>query len=132
MLQYMLDTDICIFVLRNRPPELRERFNQLAETLCLSTIALGELLFGAERSARPSENRLAVEALAARVEVLPFSAAAAAHFGQLRAELTALGAVCGAYDMLIAAHARSDGLTVVTNNLLEFGRVPGLRVENWV
>ena len=132
MLEYMLDTNICIYVIKNRPAALRERFDQVAEALCISTITLGELLYGVEKSARRGENLQAVEEFAARLEVIPFSAKAAAHFGQVRAELTRLGTVCGAYDMLIGAHARSEGLMLVTNNVREFQRIPGLRVDNWV
>jgi tRNA(fMet)-specific endonuclease VapC len=131
MVVYMLDTNICIYVIKNRPAELRERFDQLADELCISTITLGELLFGAEKSARRSQNLEAVEQLAARLEVLPFSAKATAHFGQIRAELARYGTPCGAYDMLIGAHARSEGLVLVTNNVREFERMPGLRVDNW-
>jgi tRNA(fMet)-specific endonuclease VapC len=131
MLEYMLDTNICIYVIKNRPAGLRERFDQLADALCISTITLGELLYGVEKSARRSQNIEAVEQFTARLEVLPFSAKAAAHFGQIRAELARVGRPCGAYDMLIAAHARSEGLTLVTNNVPEFQRMPGLRLDNW-
>jgi tRNA(fMet)-specific endonuclease VapC len=132
MLEYMLDTNICIYVIKNRPAALRERFDQLAEALCISAITLGELLYGVEKSARRSQNLQAVEQFTARLEVVPFSLRAAAHFGQIRAELEKIGALCGAYDMLIGAHARSEGLMLVTNNVREFQRIPGLRVDNWV
>jgi len=132
MLEYMLDTNICIYVIKNRPVALRERFDQLAEALCISVITLGELLYGVEKSARRTENLQAVEQFAARLEVVPFSPRAAAHFGQIRAELAKLGTLCGAYDMLIGAHARSEGLMLVTNNVREFQRIPGLLVVNWV
>ena len=131
MLEYMLDTNICIYVIKNRPVALRERFDQLAEALCISTITLGELLYGVEKSARRSQNLEAVKQFTTRLEVLPFSAKAAAHFGQIRAELARAGLPCGAYDMLIAAHARSEGLTLATNNVGEFERMPGLRIDNW-
>lgn len=132
MLEFMLDTNICIYVIKNRPAILRERFDQYAEALCISTITLGELFYGVERSARRSQNLRAVEEFAARLEVMPFPAKAAAHFGQIRAELAKLGTPCGAHDMLIAAHARSEGLTLVTNNIREFQRIPALRIDNWV
>jgi tRNA(fMet)-specific endonuclease VapC len=132
MLEYMLDTNICIYVIKNRPAALRERFNEHADALCISTITLGELFYGVERSARRSQNLRAVEEFAARLEVMPFPAKAAAHFGQIRAELARLGMPCGACDMLIAAHARSEGLTLVTNNIREFQRIPALRIDNWV
>lgn len=95
-------------------------------------MVLYELLFGAERSARPVENRTAVERFAARLVVLPFDGAAAAHAANIRADLERRGASIGAYDLLIAGHARSRGLVVVTGNLREFGRVEGLRSEDWL
>jgi tRNA(fMet)-specific endonuclease VapC len=132
MLQYMLDTNICIYVMKNYPPRLRERFNRLAERLCMSSITLSELQYGAEKSARRLENLQAVEHFAARLEVLPFPAKAAMHYGQMRAELERRGKPAGPHDLLIAAHARAEGLTVVTNDVREFRRMPGLSVENWV
>lgn len=132
MLRFMLDTNICIYVIKNYPPDLRARFNQLAEELCVSSITLGELWFGAEKSGRREANLEAVTQFAARIETLPFGAEAARHHGQLRAELERLGRPAGPNDTLIGAHARSEGLTVVTNNLREFARMPGLRVENWI
>jgi tRNA(fMet)-specific endonuclease VapC len=131
MLQYMLDTDICIYVMKERTPQLRGRFNRMAEHLCISTITLAELHYGAAHSARPVENLAAVESFAARLEVLPFSAKAAAHYGQLRAELERAGTLAGANDMLIGAHARCESLVVVTNNAREFARMPGVRSETW-
>jgi tRNA(fMet)-specific endonuclease VapC len=131
MLEYMLDTDICIYVMKNHPAELRERFNRLAEQLCISSITLAELYYGAEKSARAPENVTAVEEFAARLDVLAFSPKASRHYGQLRADLERAGTPVGAHDMLIGAHARAEGLIVVTNNLREFTRMPGLRAENW-
>lgn len=132
MLRYMLDTNICIYVMKNRPSGLRERFDRLVDELCISTISLGEMYFGAEKSTRQGENRLAIEEFAARLELLPFSVDAAAHYGQIRAELERGGRPAGTHDMLIGGHARSEGLVLVTNNLREFRRMPGLRFENWV
>ena len=132
MLRYMLDTNICIYVIKNRPPKLRERFNRLADQLCISAITLGELIYGTEKSSRPMENLSIVEQFAARLEVLAFANKAAAHFGQLRAELERAGEPVGAYDMLIGGHARSEGLVLVSNNVREFRRIKGLRVENWL
>jgi len=132
MLQYMLDTNICIYVIRNYPQQLLQRFNAIAEQLCVSAITLGELHYGAEKSARRLQNLQAIEHFSARLDVLPFSLKAAAHYGQLRAGLERAGTPVGPHDMLIGAHARSDGLIIVTNNRREFDRIPGLRVENWV
>lgn len=131
MLQYMLDTDTCIYVNRTFPSKLLQRFNRLAEQLCISAITLAELRYGAEKSERRLENLEALERFVARLEVLPFSPKAAAHYGQLRVELQRAGKPAGAHDMLIGAHARAEGLTLVTNNVREFRRMPGLRVENW-
>jgi tRNA(fMet)-specific endonuclease VapC len=132
MLTYMLDTNICIYVMKNYPQGLLEKFNSLAEQLCISCITLGELHYGAEKSARRADNLTAIEHFVARLDVLPFEAKAAAHYGQVRAELERTGTPCGPHDMQIGGHARSEGLIVVTNNLREFSRIPGLRVENWV
>jgi tRNA(fMet)-specific endonuclease VapC len=132
MLRYMLDTNICIFVIKNRPDGLRERFNRLAEQICISTITLAELHYGVEKSSRRTQNLEAVEQFAARLDLLPFSAEAAMHYGEVRAELERAGRPAGAHDMLIGAHARSAGLILVTNNLREFQPIPGLRVDNWV
>jgi tRNA(fMet)-specific endonuclease VapC len=132
MLTYMLDTNICIYVMRNYPLDLCEKFNALAEQLCISSITLGELHYGAEKSARRVDNLTAIEHFVARLEVLAFAAKAAAHYGQLRAELERAGTPCGPHDMQIGGHARSEGLIVVTNNSREFDRMPGVRTENWV
>jgi tRNA(fMet)-specific endonuclease VapC len=132
MLTYMLDTNICIYVMKNYPQDLRETFNALAEQLCISSITLGELHYGAEKSARRVENLTAIEHFVTRLEVLPFGHKAAAHYGQVRAEVERAGAPCGSHDMQIGGHARSEGLIVVTNNMREFIRMPGVRAESWV
>ena len=128
----MLDTNLCIRVLRDRPKGLRPRFNAEADALCISTVVLAELLYGASKSAKPVENRRDVERFAARLGVLAFDADAAAHAAEIRAALERSGRGIGAYDVLIAGHARSRGLVVVTGNLGEFGRVEGLRCEDWL
>jgi tRNA(fMet)-specific endonuclease VapC len=132
MLKYMLDTNLCIRVLRDRPQGLREQFNAEASSLCISSIVLYELLYGAAKSSRPGHHRHAVEKFAERVQVLDLNADAAAHAGDIRAALEREGKVIGAYDLLIAGHARSRGLIVVTSNLGEFDRVDGLRAEDWL
>lgn len=132
MLAYMLDTNICIYVMKTYPPTVREKFNAVAEQLCISSITLGELHYGAEKSARRAENLMAIEYFVARLEVLPFGDKAAAHYGQVRAELERAGMPSGPHDMQIGAHARSEGLIIVTNNVREFIQMPGLRVENWL
>jgi tRNA(fMet)-specific endonuclease VapC len=132
MLRYMLDTNICIYVIKNRPAGLRERFNSLADQLCISAITLAEVIYGAEKSARPIENHAVIEQFVARLDVLSFGERAATHYGQLRAELERAGHPVGIHDMMIGGHARSEGLTLVSNSLREFQRVEGLRLENWV
>jgi tRNA(fMet)-specific endonuclease VapC len=132
VLHYLLDTNLCIRVLRDRPHGVRERFNLAADGLCISTIVLTELLHGAAKSDRPDHNRSEVERFTARLEVLPFDAAAADHAADIRAVLERRGETIGGYDLLIAGHARSRGLIVVTGNLAEFERVDGLRCEDWL
>jgi tRNA(fMet)-specific endonuclease VapC len=128
----MLDTNLCIRVLRDRPQSIRTRFNAEADGLSISTIVLTELLHGAAKSARPVENRTEVERFANRLDVLDFDADAAAHAGDIRATLEREGCPIGGYDVLIAGHARSRGLIVVTGNLGGFNRVDGLRCEDWL
>jgi tRNA(fMet)-specific endonuclease VapC len=132
MLTYMLDTSICIYVMKFYPQELREKFNTLAEQLCISSITLGELHYGAEKSARRVDNLTAIEHFVSRLDVLPFTEKAAAHYGQVRAELERAGTPCGPHDMQIGGHARSEGLIIVTNNIREFARMPAVRAENWI
>lgn len=131
MLKYMLDTNICIFTIKNKPQEVREAFNRFYGQMCICSITLMELIYGAEKSSNPEKNLAIIESFAARLEVLHFGSEAAAHSGQVRAELARKGTPIGPYDIMIAGHARSLGLTVVTNNLREFERVAGIRVEDW-
>lgn len=132
MLRYLLDTNFCIRVLRDRPAGLRARFNANAEALGLSDVVLYELLYGAERSSDPSRVRREVEHFAARLSVLAFDSEAAAHTAEIRGDLERRGCVIGPYDLMIAGHARSRGLIVVTGNMGEFQRVQGLRCEDWL
>jgi tRNA(fMet)-specific endonuclease VapC len=131
MLRFLLDTNLCIRVLRDRTPSLREKFNLEAESLAISAIVLTELLHGAAKSARPDANRREVENFAARLEVLPFDIAAAHHAADIRATLVRQGRAIGGYDILIAGHARSRVLILVTGNRGEFDRVRGLQCEDW-
>lgn len=128
----MLDTNICIYVMRDRHPLPKERFLSHEGRLCISSITVGELAYGAEKSSRRAQNLDELDSFLSRVDVLDFDEAAARHYGQLRSELERVGTPCGAFDVQIGAHARSKGLIVVTNNRREFDRMPGLRVENWV
>ena len=131
MLKYMLDTNIIIYIMKNRPAQVKKRFKQHKEQLSISSITLGELVFGAEHSQQQERNLSDIEAMIARLEVLPFDNKPVYHFGQIRAALYNIGKPIGPYDMMIAGHARSSGLILVTNNIREFERVPGLQLENW-
>ena len=132
MLRYLLDTNIVIYVLKRRPPELRSTFNANAGRMAISSITLAELIHGAQKSQHVNENLSAIEDLCSRVDVLPYGAKAAQHYGAIRAALEKVGQSIGVNDLHIAGHARSEGLTLVTNNLSEFERVPALELENWV
>lgn len=132
MLKYLLDTNICIFTIKNRPQQVRAAFMLRHGQMAVSTVTLMELVYGAEKSANPERNLRDVEGFAARLDILNYDAEAAAHTGQLRAELAKAGTPIGPYDQMIAGHARALGLILVTNNRREFARVPGLRVEDWV
>ena len=132
MIELMLDTDTCIYVMQHRNAELRGKLEAKAGRLCISSISLAELYYGAEKSARQRGNMETIENFVARLEVLPFSIKAARHFGELRNHLRRMGTPVGPLDMLIGAHARSEALILVTNNRREFDRMPDLQVENWV
>lgn len=132
MLQFMLYTNICIYVMNEHPKGLREKFNRLTGQICISSIALAELRFGAEKSARRTENLETITQFVSRLDVLPFDEKAAAHYGEIRAALVRSGKPAGPHDMLIGAHARAENLIVVTNNIREFERMPGVRTENWI
>lgn len=130
-LRYMLDTNTCVRVLKaNATSTLAGRFNRHAEQICVSSIVLAELHFGAENSRHVGENLIGIENFVARLgTVLNFDAAAAADFGRIKVALRKNQ--IGPLDTLIAAHARSHDLIIVTANIGEFGRVPGLAVEDW-
>ena len=132
MLRYLLDTNIVIYVLKRRPVEVLATFNDNASRMAISSITLAELLHGAEKSSRVSESLAVVEDFCSRLDVLPYGPKAAQHYGAIRAALEKRGQPIGVNDIHIAAHARSEGLVLVTNNMGEFLRVPGLEVENWV
>ena len=132
MLKYLLDTNIVIYVIKWRPIEVMGVFNDNAGRMAISAVTLSELYHGAEQSAKVAQNLAVVEEFASLIEVLPYTPKASAHYGAILAALEKLGRPIGANDLHIAAHARSEGLTLVTNNVGEFERVPGLLIENWV
>jgi tRNA(fMet)-specific endonuclease VapC len=131
MYKFMLDTDICIYTIKNRPAQIRDTFNQHQEQLCVSTVTVMELIYGAEKSPVPEKNLAVVESFLARLAVMDYDHRAAEHTGQLRAELQKQGKPIGRYHQMIAGHARSLGFVLVTNDVRGFDRVPGLRIENW-
>ena len=132
MLRYLLDTNIVIYVLKRRPVEVLSTFNANASRMAISAITLAELLHGAEKSSRVSENLSVIEDFCSRLQVLSYGAKAAQHYGAIRADLEKIGQPIGVNDLHIAGHARSEGLVLVTNNMSEFARVPALELENWV
>ena len=131
MLRYMLDTNIVIYTIKNKPEEIKKAFVAHYGQVCISTVTLMELVYGAEKSANPKRNLNDIEGLVARLDVLPYDYGAAVHSGEIRAELARSGRPIGHYDLMIAGHARSLGHVLVTNNTGEFKRVDGLRLEDW-
>lgn len=131
MLRYMLDTNIVIYVIKRRPQQAHARFTQHEGRMAISAITLAELMHGVEKSAKPAANLAVVEDFCSRLEVLPYTAKAAQHYGAIRAALELRGETIGVNDLHIAAHARSEGLSLVTNNASEFNRVDSLLLENW-
>lgn len=129
---YMLDTNICIYAMKTKPEKVLQRVREeLDGGLCISSITLGELEYGMKRSSNPGKNEQALLRFLAPVSVLPFGAAAASEYGEIRAYLQSKGTPIGPLDMLIAGHARAEDLILVTNNVREFARVPDLEIENW-
>ena len=131
MLRYLLDTNIVIYVIKRRPIEALEIFNQNAGRMAISSITLAELMHGAEKSSKPPANLAVVEDFCSRLDVLAYGAKAAQHYGSIRAALELRGQTIGVNDLHIAAHARSEGLTLVTNNMRAFERVGALQLQNW-
>ena len=133
MMRYMLDTNMCIYVIKKKPPRVLERFKtfQIAE-IGISTITLSELEYGVAKSTRKEQNREALIEFLAPLEILSFDEKASRHYGEIRAFLEREGIPIGSLDLLIAAHARSLMLPLVTNDTRAFKRIPGLQIENWV
>jgi len=130
--RYMLDTDTCSYIMKRSNDAVLRRLRKVpVSEVCISVIAKSELLFGVEMSPRRQQDEAALAAFLAYVEVLDFPNQAAAHYATIRADLKKHGTMIGANDLFIAAHARCLGLTLVTNNTREFGRVPNLVIENW-
>jgi tRNA(fMet)-specific endonuclease VapC len=132
MIRYLLDTNIVIYVIKKRPLEIMQTFNKHSGRMAISSITLAELFHGAEKSSHFAENLTVIDDFTSRLEVLPYTPKAAQHYGSIRAALERNGETIGVNDLHIAAHARSEGLVLVTNNLREFERVPALETENWI
>lgn len=131
-MKYMLDTNICIHVIKNRPETVIRNFlKHEPSELCISSITYAELMHGVEKSQDGERNRVAITLFLSPLSVLEFDNYAAEEYGKVRTELERKGTPIGPMDTLIAAHARSEGLVLVTNNTREFVRVEGLSVENW-
>lgn len=131
-LTHLLDTNICVAVIRQRSPRVLTRLQKMSPgSLGVSIITVAELEFGASKSLHPARNRTALQEFLLPLEILNYGATAAFHYGEVRARLEKTGTPIGPLDTLIAAHAKSLNATVVTNNLSEFRRVAGLKVEDW-
>lgn len=131
-MKYMLDTNICIFAIKHKPPALIRNFLQHdPDDLCISAITCAELMHGVEKSQSTAQNRAAITLFLSAMAILSFDDCAAEEYGQIRVDLERKGTPIGPLDTLIAAHARSRGLTLVTNNTYEFFRVENLPVEDW-
>jgi len=132
MPRYMLDTDTCSYIMKRSNDAVLERLQRVpVGDVCISVITKSELLFGVELSPRRQQDEVALTAFLRYVEVLDFHDEASLHYAKIRADLKTLGTMIGANDLFIAAHARSLGLMLVTNNTREFGRVRDLAIENW-
>ncbi|MFO7817064.1 MAG: type II toxin-antitoxin system tRNA(fMet)-specific endonuclease VapC [Thermodesulfobacteriota bacterium] len=133
MIEYMLDTNICIYIIKRKPESVLDRFRQFPiSSMGISSITLSELEYGVMKSSKPDQNQFALSQFAAPFEILPYGDEAAQYYGALRADLEKQGTPIGSLDMLIAAHALSINCTLVTNNEKEFSRVPYLHIENWI
>lgn len=132
MTDFLLDTNICIYIIKRKPQTVFDKFRKsLPGSIAMSVITLAELQYGIKKSSNPEQNRKALEQFLIPLEVLEFSSKAAIEYGRIRASLEKVGTPIGPLDLLIAAHARSIGTTLVTNNIKEFNRVENLRIENW-
>ena len=132
-MKYMLDTNICIFIIKHKPESVIKKFMKLEPNdICISSITYAELVHGVEKSQAVEKNRIALTVLLSEIEIIPFDSTAAQVYGWIKADLQKKGTPIGPLDTLIAAHAKSLELTLVTNNTREFSRVDGVELEDWV
>ncbi len=131
-MRYMLDTNICIYAIKHKPEKVFQRLQETEpENVCISSVTYAELVHGVEKSVAVEKNRIALSLLLSNIEIVSFDVNAANEYGVIRADLEKKGTPIGPLDMMIAGHAISLGYTVVTNNIREFSRVKGLKIENW-
>ena len=129
----MLDTNICIYIIKNKPKSVKERFREFEiGELCISTITVSELMYGAYKSEQMQRNLKAIESFLIPFEIVDYDYIASMEYGKIRANLEKKGQVIGNMDMQIAGHALALDLVLVTNNIREFERVEGLGLDNWV
>ena len=132
-MRYMLDTNICIYLIKQQPKKVIEKIQDISlGEILISTVTIAEMMYGVEKSQQAEKNLAALELFLAPLEIVEFDFKAAQHYGGIRKYLEEKGTIIGAYDLMIAAHARSLGASLVTNNMREFTRVPELMVENWI
>lgn len=131
-MKYMLDTNICIYAIKRKPQEvIKKVLSHSPKELCISSITYAELLHGVEKSQFPEKNRIALTLFLSAISILPFDKCAAESYGKVRADLERKGTPIGPMDTLIAGHAKSLDMVVVTNNVREFARVNDLKIEDW-
>ena len=131
-LKYMLDTNIVIYTIKNKPKNVRTTFNARKHQMCISTITWMELMYGAHKSIAPHRNQADIEKFTNCLSILPYDKVTADYTGKIRARLAKIGKPIGPYDQMIAGHAQSLALILVSNNIKEFERVPDILLENWV
>ena len=131
-MRYMLDTNICIYAIKNKPETVLFNLQKHEpEDICISSITYAELVHGVEKSQAVEKNRMALNCFLSTIEIVSFDDVAAEEYGRIRADLEKKGTPIGVLDMMIAGHAKSLNYTVVTNNIREFERVENLDLENW-
>jgi tRNA(fMet)-specific endonuclease VapC len=132
-MKYLLDTNICIYIIKRKPPKIFKKIESLRiSDVAISSITLAELEYGIYKSTQPEKNTIALTRFLAPISILPFEDTAAKVYGIIRTNLELKGQPIGPYDLLIAAHAHSLGLTLVTNNIKEFKKIKDLKLENWM
>lgn len=132
-MKYLLDTNICIYIIKNKPQSVLNRFLSIPNTqFAISSITVAELFYGVAKSQFPEKNEIAIKNFLLPLTILSFDENAAEYFGKIKANLEKKGTPVGGFDIMIAAHAISENLTLITNNEREFNRIEGLKVENWV